>query len=431
MAEVARLSNALKPDQFFSKDLGLNVPLLGEIIRREHFIKRGEDRRLYRYDQGVYLSDGEEVARARVREILGERFKARHLHEVVTWLSTFPVEVDQREPEGIINLKNGLLDWRSGELRPHAPEIVSTIQLPTRWNPEATCPGVEHFLARVIPADANPLVWEVIGYSLFPGNPLRKAILLLGPGANGKSVLLRILEALLGEGNVSHVALQALAEDRFSASELYGKLANVYADLDGRAIRQTDLFKMVTGGDMLRGERKYRDAFYFRAMALPLFSANQAPLSGDTTQAWFDRWIVVPMDVVIPETERDPKLPEKLTSADELEGVLVRAVAALRRLLERGHFDVPESVGQANADYREFADSVAAFVEDQCLADEAAWTQRTRLYEAYRRWAESSGRKPYGDRTFYKHVESLGFRPAKIHGARGFNGLTLAAPEEE
>src|SRR5262249_21334474 len=156
-------------------------------------------------------------------------------------------------PTNVINVRNGLLEWRTGILRPHSPDVLTTNQLPVTWNPEATAPRTLQFFREVLPLDAIELIEEVTGYSLFARNPFRKAVMLLGPGGNGKSVLLRQISNLLGSDNVSSVPLQALSEDRFSAADLFGKLANICGDLDARTIERTDLFKQVTGGDVIRG----------------------------------------------------------------------------------------------------------------------------------------------------------------------------------
>ena len=88
-------------------------------------------------------------------------------------------------PERFINCANGLLDWRTGELRPHSPDVLTTNQIPIPWTPGATARTVERFLKEVLPEDAISLVEELIGYALYPGNPFRKAVMLLGPGGNG------------------------------------------------------------------------------------------------------------------------------------------------------------------------------------------------------------------------------------------------------
>lgn len=201
------------------------------------------------YAGGVYRCDGDDWTKQRVRELVGIRFRRRHLDEVTAWLRACLPSLGQEPPTDLINCRNGLLDWRSGELRPHSPAVLSTTQLPIPWNPQATCPTTIRFLAETIPWDALDLVEELFGYALYPGNPYRKAVLLLGSGANGKSTLLGLFHGLLGRTNVATVPLQVLGEDRFATADLFGKLANICGDLDARTVERTDLFKQLTGGD--------------------------------------------------------------------------------------------------------------------------------------------------------------------------------------
>ncbi len=226
---------------------------------------------------------------------------------------------------------------------------------------------IEAFLGDVLPDEPTvQLVLEIIGYALLADLSLHTAVLLLGPGRNGKLVLLSIIRALLGAANVASVPLQLFSESRFAAAALYGKLANVCGDLDARAIERTDVFKMMTGGDAIYAERKYGQPFSFTSFALPIFSANEAPYSRDQSEASFERWIVVPMQSVIAPEKRDPYLVAKLTTQAELEGLLVAAVDALRRLIERGRFELPKAVRDAGGDYRRQLDSVAGWLDDRC-----------------------------------------------------------------
>ena len=100
-------------------------------------------------------------------------------------------------------------------------------------------------------------IWELIGYTLYSGNPLHVAILLYGKGRNGKGTLIRVLKALLGDRNCSAVGLHELAENRFRAATLYGKLANLAGDLDSKWLENTAHFKTITGEDGIQGEHKY------------------------------------------------------------------------------------------------------------------------------------------------------------------------------
>ncbi len=419
---------AKDPSRFFS-DSGLIVPLLGDAVRERGEIRVGIDGRLYRYAGGVFRGDGEAFARATVRQLLGERFRRRHQDEALAYLRAEFASITDRQLDGLINLPNGLLEWGGSTpcLHAHTPEIRSTIQLPVRWNPAARCPRFEAFLVEVAP-DAVELVYEIIGYSLLSQNPLRVAVLLLGPGCNGKTVLLLVIKALLGSENVSAIPLQLLSEHRFAAAELLGKLANICGDLDARAVRHTDMFKMLTGGDPMMAERKHREPFTFTPFALPIFSANEPPLSSDQTDAWFDRWIVIPMERRIAEEQVDSHLAAKLTTESELEGLLVRAVEGLRRLMARGRFELPPAVQAARGQYRERLDTVRGFVAEECELALFAWTLRTALYRAYRTWAQDGGRLPVSAVTFYDHLRRN--HPGQVEertrqGSRGFAGIAL------
>ena len=99
----------------------------------------------------------------------------------------------------------------------------------------------------------------------------------------------------VGADNVSNVSLQQLASNRFAAASLEGKLANICADLPATRLEDTQLFKGITGGgDIIQAERKFQASFSFKPFARLLFSANRLPQSPDSSEAFFDRWIIVP-----------------------------------------------------------------------------------------------------------------------------------------
>jgi P4 family phage/plasmid primase-like protien len=262
-----------------------------------------------------------------------------------------------------LNLPNGLLDWRTGQRHGHSPEVRSTVRIPVEWHPGATCPEISKWLAEVFPCECGEslcpcreFIEEVIGYTLLNENPLHKAIMAFGRGRNGKSTFLRLLAALAGAENISSVSPQALDENRFMGAELYGKLANLAGDVDPRTFRATETFKKATGEDFITAERKHAQPFQFKSRALMIAAFNRLPRSADTTEGFFSKWIVVPFTSYFPDTVADKTLISRLTTPQELEGLLVLAVAGLRRLMERGHFELPPSVEKATASFRRAAD---------------------------------------------------------------------------
>jgi len=382
---------------------GLDVPELAAAVQTIVPTRVGEDGRLYAYADGRYVLGNETVA-AVTRELLGRRFRTNHVRELRHYLGMEPASLSLTPDPAVFNVANGLLAWGTGELSPHTPAHPSTIRLPVAWDPTAECPAIAAFLAAALPPDTLDFVCEVAGYALYPGNPLRTAVLLLGPSGTGKSTLLALISALCGAENVSAVSLHDLQENRFAKAQLVGKLASICGDLDARAITGSDVFKQLTGGDLLYAEHKHGQPFAFRPFALPLFSANQAPPSTDLSDAWFARWQVIEM------TRRpamaDPGLTARLTSPGELAGFLNLAIAGLRRLMTRGRFDPPASVRAAAERYRDQLDPSRRFVGECCVLEPGVRTKRDDLYAAYVSWCQDEGLSPQGPAAFYRRLET-------------------------
>jgi len=118
---------------------------------------------------------------------------------------------------------------------------------------------------------------EIFGYLLIPVNKAQKSFVFVGAPNTGKSTLLSVAqEILLGSENVSKIPWQSLG-DRFNKAELFGKLANIFADLPSKNIDDNGMFKALTGEDYITGERKNKDPFSFRPYARLLFSCNEIP----------------------------------------------------------------------------------------------------------------------------------------------------------
>jgi putative DNA primase/helicase len=408
-----------------------NAARYGAALKAVGHLRLGLDGQLWRYVDGVYRPTGDAWLRAESRRKLGEQFTARRRKDIEDWCRAEEPTVGVRADRDTVNVANGLLDWRTGELRPHTPEHVSTIQLPVTFDPQASCPAVLEFMGQVLPADAVDFALEIAGLLLVPDARFRKAVLLVGSGRNGKSTLLSLIRRLIGPGNVSSRPLQDFGEDRYATADVYGKLANICGDLDARALRRSDTFKLLVGGtDELVAQHKYARAFEFMPFARLLFSANEAPATTDQTDAYFDRWLVVPFPRRFSEAEADPGLLDRLTTDRELSGLLNLALAGLRSLQARGHFVPPASVHEAADEYREQTDTVAGFIEDQCQLSAGAWVGKAELYRAYRSWCDGSNRYAISAQRFnQKLVTRPDIDQTKHGGDRRWVGIGLAVSE--
>lgn len=289
----------------------------------------------------------------------------------------------------VINLRNGLFDVNTKTLSEHTPKSLSTVRIPASCDTNATCPLFLKFLHQTFAGSDSQitLIQEIMGYLLVPTQRSQKAFIFLGRGATGKSVLLNtIRDILLGADNVSAVTWQQLS-DRFRTAELFGKLANIFSDLPGTSISDTSLFKALTGDDAVTAEKKYCDPFSFLNQARLLFSCNSIPLTADTSDGFYRRLIIITCNNVVPESQRDPYLIDKLRA--EADGILQFALEGLYRLMANEfHFSIFDENLDALDDYRRDSNPALAFAQDMLTTDPDAEIGSSELYAAFMQYLD-------------------------------------------
>lgn len=247
-------------------------------------------------------------------------------------------------------------------------------------------------------------------------------------GSDGKSVALALLQEFLGPRNVSAMPLHEFAENPYAAAELRGKLLNLCADLPDRPFRDATLFKRIVDGRLstIHARRRYGKPFSFRPFARLIFSANRVPESADASYGYLRRWLVVPFDAHLEEDHRDPFLLEKLTTPDELSGLLNHAVAAYRNMLNRGRLTESDSMKSAKAGFNSLSDPTRLFLDEQVELDDQSCVYRTDLYTAYRKWCAFHLLRPPSPQKFYQSIkEILGIQTTRNKGRRMLNGIRL------
>ena len=399
------------------------------------------DGHLYSYAEGVFGRNGDAVVERLTAEILGEAYRDNRRSETEAWLraTTYTDPDLANQHSGLVNVASGMLDWRTGALLPHDPKHLSTIQIPVKFDPAATCPVIDDFLLTTLPSDCIDLALEWIGYCLLPTAKYCKAIMCVGPAANGKSTFLGLLGAFLGQENTANIPLHELDEHRFKRAMLQDKLANLFSDLDQRALKQSGYFKLIVSGDPIDAERKHQHPFTFQPFCKLIFSANKMPASYDTSPAFYRRWLIIPFPNTFEGAAADPDMLEKITTPAELSGLLNKAIARLRTLEARRGFAEPETVAAAMKTYKLTSDGMVAFLSECCRdAERGEWVGANALYNAYTSWAEEAKVKYTESRAeFYRRLKefypmSLQKRP-RIDGKQvtvWYNGPVLGETNE-
>jgi len=397
------------PDWYEPSDRGIKFlpAVLAEYMSREVKAFYSAEQ-YYVYNEGVYTAVPDLEARRMARSYMNPRYT---LMSNITdaegqWrmLCMKPLREINANPY-IVNVKNGLYNVLDGSFAPHDPAFLSTVQLNVRYAPGSACPRFMRFLTESLGEAEIPLVQEMLGYFLIPVNKAQKSFVIVGePGAGKSKLLLTLNEILLGQQNVSNIPWQGLNE-RFKTAELFGKLANIFADLPTKNIDDNGIFKALVGEDFLTAERKNKDPFTFQPYARLLFSCNAIPRNyGDKSEGFYRRLIIIRFSQPVPEEQRDAELLDKF--AAEADGIFLFAVEGLRRLIgNKYRFSETEATRAEVQRYRVDSNSVLSFVEDCCKLAPDAETERGELFNHYREYCRNAGLSPVSQKTFNKDFE--------------------------
>ena len=363
----------------------------------------------YFYESGVYKSKSDLQAQALTRSFMISRYAmSSHISDAeIQWrmLIIKPIREVNANPY-MLNLRNGMYNVLEDTFVPHDPKYYTTVQLGGAYDTKAECPMFMRFMSEVLPESEIPIVQEMFGYICVPINKAQKSFVLVGAPKAGKSTILSIVQdILIGAENVSNISWQSLSE-RFKPAELFGKLANIFADLPSKTIQDGDMFKTLTGEDSITAERKNKDAFSFKPYARLLFSCNEVPRNyGDKSEAFYRRLLIVRFTKSVTEEKRDPDLKEKL--AMERDGILMWAIAGLKRLIANNYqFTDTERTREEIHRYRLENNSVLSFVEECCAVDDKAECFREDLFGAYKNYCIANGLKAMSQISFNRDIES-------------------------
>lgn len=401
-----RVFNASE-DRYFIKSTFQTDRLAHELNTQNRFIYVAE--KLWRYDNGVFLEDGEQYIKAQCVQRLGKRWSSRASDETVRYVidqAHIPQESVNQITE-YANCINGMLHIPTLELKPHSPAYLSLSQVPVQWVPSASTQAIDAFIAQILPPDAINVFWEFFGSAFITARYFPKHFLVLcGPGDSGKSKVIELMGRFFGKRNVRSIPFQTLADNKFAVASLFGKMVNLFSDLSQAEANNGDFIKTLTGDDPISGERKFKDWFEFKPTTKLAFSANHFPKVKSPDEYYFRRAVIIPCNNLFTRATADPGIVDKLATPDNFSGMLVRLVQGYQRLVENNGLTEAESVTKAGAEYRFSADTVAGFWQ-ACQFNPKASTTKQDAYAIYRQMCEAGNRRAVSDDLFFKRTADM------------------------
>jgi putative DNA primase/helicase len=300
----------------------------------------------------------------------------------------------------LLNVRNGTLDLRTGTLRPHDPLDLLSMTANVHYDPTATAPMFEAFLAEVLPDhEVRQFVQRLFGVVLVGAQIEHVLPIALGGGANGKSTLTRIVAELLGEYAVvaSVDLLLAAKHDTHptgKASLFRKRLAHSGELPPGAKVDEAQV-KRLTGGDEISARRMREDEWSFSPSHTLFVHANHRPAIDGTDNGIWRRVLLIPFTVQVPPERQDSTLPDRII-ATEAAGVLNWLLDGLAEYRQM-RLAAPEAVRVATDGYRRSSDTVAAFLADVgVIFDPVSSITANDLMAAHGEWFRTSGTVGHG-----------------------------------
>ena len=376
---------------------------------------------IFQYKNGVYLNGGEMETNKLLMEenILGDEWEVKRADSVISYIKRAtkeePIKLFENHiHDNLVNVKNGMvnletasfndeghLNLKNIEILKHDPEYKSLTQLNVKFDPDVECKKVDEAINNILLDNDNPnynkvkVFWEFVGLIIFNGElELKKALLLVGKGDNGKTVLLNFLIELLGRNNIGAVGLYDLVNNPYAAADLFGKIANLAGEMTNSIIRDIEMFKKLTGNDLIRADQKYKEPLEFKNKAKLIFALNTLPKVKDYEEAFFNRLLIIrtPNTFIKNSKKDDPFILQKITTEKALTHGLNKAIEGFARLVGNNFlFTESDKINEELKKYQAEVNTAVPFINEVCIMQPGAITSKSRLYDIYKNWVYRNG----------------------------------------
>jgi putative DNA primase/helicase len=392
-----------------------NAPLdkqIAEEITAAHKLLYNEKISFFQYNGTYWSSKTDTQISAYIADALGPYATGPRISSVLKVIKSDVVTDELFNVNPVINFINGTLELSPEiKFREHRETDRCTYCLDYPYDPQASSQEWLTFLETVTNHDDKKicLLQELSGYVLFPDNRLQKCAVLIGSGANGKSVFLNVLTKIFGSANVSNVEMSSLSQD-FQVIQLMNSMLNISAETRTNVAGAESKFKQITAGDEISACYKGKDYITFRPRAKMFLACNEYVKSSDTTEGWTRRFCFVdfPMHFVeIPNPNNPEELPidrdieSRLTTQSQLSAIFNWVLQGYEMLLACGYFTEPDDQKQLNEEFKELSNPLIEFAKE---VEIEGTISNSRLYTIYKDWCQEAGHNSLARNTFVKRV---------------------------
>jgi putative DNA primase/helicase len=338
------------------------------------------------------------------------------------------------DPEPLrLGVLNGVVDLRSGILRPVTPKDMLTRSTGVPFDPNAECPSWQEHLRvmtrvdddRDAPGDPElaSYIQELVGLSLIGEQREHCFVYLHGYGRNGKGVFIDTLRAVLGDhADVLDQTVLFAKSDAHTTGlhDLAGKRFVTADEITGTQKINTALLKRLTGGGTIKARRMRQDNVTFKPSFTFWLVSNHEPNFGlDESIGLWSRVLVLETGPTVPEHQRVPDSDLRGSLLAEGSGILNWAVDGAMRYLQRGKMPpMPHRVRAAIEALASEARLTRRFLDEKYEPDPGGRVLFANMRESFEEWLKHEGELDRFGTLSGKHFGSL-LRAERIDVRKG------------
>ncbi|MFJ7888423.1 phage/plasmid primase, P4 family [Lysinibacillus xylanilyticus] len=332
----------------------------------------------------------------------------------------------------LLNVENGVVNLKTGKLQPHDREFKLTKITNISFEENAKCPNWVAFLDQIFLGDKEltEYMQRLIGYSLTGDISEQIMMFLVGGGSNGKSTFINTIKDLVGEYSKQAKSDTFIKKKETGANNDIARLVgsrfvSAIESEEGEKLSES-FVKQITGGEPVLARFLRQEYFEYIPEFKVFFTTNHKPIIGGLDEGIWRRVKLIPFDLNLPAHKRDKKLPEKLSL--EMSGILNWAIEGCLKWQKDGLIE-PKVVTKATGLYKEDMDILDPFLVECCYTDkenDQIKIEAKELYNVYDSFCYKSGERTLGNRSFYRMLETKGFKKERGAGNKLYvYGLTL------
>ena len=387
---------------------------------------------IYWFNGEIYKPDGMRLADMQLCKLVGDEETVVKMKEVERRMKNVlrsNLITFEHDPY-LLAVRNGVVDLRTGDFREFRQEDYLLEKIDVLYDPKAKCPVFCGFMESVTnqAVDRLTLIDWLAAHAI--KLPLPYVLFLLGLGRNGKGLYERLLKAFYGQPAFRDFAIDAPTKNQFTASKLFRKRGWIAAEsntTDKETVIGTELFKLISGNGVIDGDVKYSiEGAHFEPYTQITIDTNGMPRFKDKSIGWQERIVKVNLPFLFLEAlkegdpqvkVRDPDLFEKLSTQQELSGIL-NLIIDRAKLICKTKMITKRPGEEMIKEYGEQSNSVTTFLNLFCEYDNSLsglLTEFAPVYDAFETWCQLTVSEKVDSGYFGKLLKKFcgGFEPKK------------------